>query len=51
VLIVAPSSPTLISAGDMNGDGVADLALGGPAGLEIHLGVSANPKDAPSANP
>jgi hypothetical protein len=45
-LIVAPSTPTLISAGDMNGDGVPDLALAGPAGLELHLGVSTNPKDA-----
>lgn len=45
-LIVAPSTPTLISAGDMNGDGVPDVALAGPAGMEVHLGVSANPKDA-----
>jgi hypothetical protein len=42
----APTSPSLISAGDIDGDGVLDLALGGPLGFEVHLGISANPLDA-----
>jgi hypothetical protein len=40
-----PTSPSLMSAGDIDGDGVPDLALGGPLGYEIHLGISANPLD------
>ncbi|HEX4340909.1 MAG TPA: VCBS repeat-containing protein [Polyangiaceae bacterium] len=40
-----PTSPGLISAGDIDGDGVPDLALGGPLGYEVHLGLSANVED------
>jgi hypothetical protein len=48
-LAMSPSSappPTLVSAGDLDGDGVADLALGGPGGIQVHLGISKNAKDA-----
>jgi hypothetical protein len=41
----APTSPGLITAGDVDGDGVPDLALGGPLGFEVHLGISANVAD------
>ena len=41
-----PTSPSLITAGDVDGDGVPDLVLAGPLGFEVHLGISANPLDA-----
>jgi hypothetical protein len=37
----------IIAAGDVDGDGIPDLALAGPGGFDIHLGLSTNPKDAP----
>jgi hypothetical protein len=40
-----PTSPSLISTGDIDGDGLPDLALGGPLGYEVHLGISTNPFD------
>jgi hypothetical protein len=40
------TSPALIDAGDVNGDGVSDLVLTSPIGYEIHLGVSKNSNDA-----
>ncbi|HVW26408.1 MAG TPA: VCBS repeat-containing protein, partial [Polyangiaceae bacterium] len=42
----AVTSPSLIAAGDVDGDGVPDLAIGGALGFEIHLGISGNPLDA-----
>jgi len=41
-----PTSPRLIATGDVDGDGVQDLALGGPLGFEVHLGLSVNAADA-----
>jgi hypothetical protein len=40
------TSPYLIAAGDIDGDGVPDLVLGGTLSFEIHLGISDNPLDA-----
>lgn len=39
------SNATLLSVGDVNGDGVPDLALAGLDGMDIHLGVSTNSHD------